>query len=381
MQPSFKNRIWEHFSHESDEDQSTIYVKSYEPAARMEVPFHGVSRQDWIINLFGMKLIENNTDTPTGIPETGFLAESVLKEFTLFENPSKTMNQQIQSAFTSLIEFYRSCGLKGEIAFSCYDWHEEDRCNTIYLMEQVQQAGYPTWFAPLERLEVRPDQGLFYEGKKIDIWYRLYPFEYLVHDADQDGFPTGEAILSLIEQKKLAVINPVQSIISQSKGFLALIWSLFEKNELLPQLMGVKRPLFTKEECDTIHQFMLPAYFDPSPFRQSGRAWVAKAIFGREGKGTVLYNEDGQHETIEWEHELDQQEDEATKAYYGEQPCVYQQRIPLERIEIPTEQGNFNGYLLTGAFVIGSSYAGLLPRIGGEVTGNLAFYAVAGMKD
>lgn len=350
-------------------------------AARMEVPFHGVSRQDWIINSSGMKLIENNTDTPTGIPETAFLAESVLSEFTSFENPSKTMNHRIQSSFTALMEFYRSCGLTGEIAFSCYDWHEEDYCNTVYLMEQVRQAGFPAWFAPLEKLEVRSDQGLFYEGKKIDIWYRLYPLEYLVHDTDEDGFPTGEAILSLIEQRKLAIINPVQSIISQSKGFLALIWSLFEKNERLPELIGAKTPLFTKEECDTIQEFMLPTYFDPSPFRQSGRAWVAKAIFGREGKGTVLYKEDGQPETIEWEHELDQQEDEATKAYYGEQPCIYQQRIPLERIEIPTEQGHFNGYLLTGAFVIGGSYAGLLPRVGGEVTGNLAYYAVAGMKD
>lgn len=350
-------------------------------AARMEVPFHGVSRQDWIMNSSSMKLIENNTDTPTGIPETAFLAESVLKEFTAFDNPSLTMNQEIQSAFSALIEFYRSCEFQGEIAFSCYDWHEEDRCNTMYLMEQVQLAGYPAWFAPLEKLEVRSGEGLFYDGKKIDIWYRLYPLEYLVHDEDQDGFPTGEAILSLIEQKKLAIINPVQSIISQSKGFLALLWSLYEKNELLPQLLGVKSPLFTKEECDAIHEFMLPTYFDPSPFREAGIAWVAKAMFGREGKGTVLYNKDGVAQNVEWEHELDHREDEATKAYYGEQPCIYQQRIPLVRIEIPTEQGKFNGFLLTGAFVMGSSYAGLLPRIGGEVTGNLAYYAVAGTKD
>lgn len=350
------------------------------PAARMEVPFHGISRQDWILLPEGPKLIENNTDTPTGIPETSFLAGSILKDFTTSIDPSKSMNDSIRSAFARLIDFYRECGLTGEIAFTCYEWHGEDVRNTRYLMEQVQEAGYPAWFAPLEELEIQRDRGLFHNGKKIDILYRLYPLEYLVHDTDEDGFPTGEAILSLVEQKKLALINPTQSIISQSKGFLALIWSLYEKNDWLSTMWGLKSAFFSPEECDTIHRFLLPAYFEDQPFRKSGTPWVSKVLFGREGKGTVLYTADGYPETVPFEHNADHEEDLATKTYYSEQPRIYQRRVAMERVCVPTETGPFDGFLLTGAFIIGGSFAGLLPRIGGQVTGNMAYFAPAAIQ-
>lgn len=350
------------------------------PAARIEVPYHGVSRQDWIIQPGGPRIIENNTDTPTGIPETAFLAGALLEGFRSLENPSSQMDKQIGQSFSSLIDFYRQCGFTGEIAFSCYDWHEEDVCNTKYLMEQVQKEGYPAMFAPLEKLEVHPNVGLFYEGKKIDIWYRLYPLEYLVHDTDEDGFETGLAILDLIGQKKLAIINPVQSIITQSKGFMALIWSLFEKNDDLPALWKMDAPIFTKGECETIRRYLLPTYFEDKFFRSQGIAWVSKALFGREGKGTILYDSNGLQHEVTWEHQLDLEEDQATKDYYHDQPCIYQKRIDQEEITIPTETGSFNGYLLVGVFVIGGAYAGILPRVGGEVTGNLAYFIPAGME-
>ncbi|RXT07870.1 glutathionylspermidine synthase family protein [Ammoniphilus sp. CFH 90114] len=342
------------------------------PAARIEVPFHGVSRQDWIIRNGSMKVIENNTDTPTGIPETAYLANSLLSEFSDFNNPSDKMNSSIVEAFSSLITYYQQLGFGSDIVFSCYDWHEEDLCNTLYLMHLVQQAGYSVRFAPLDKLEVRTGEGLFFEGRKIDIWYRLYPLEYLVYDQDENGFATGEEILSLISQKKLAVINPVQSIITQSKGFMAMIWSLYERREFLPEV-------FSDEECSVIERYFLPTYFHDEPLLIQKIPYVSKALFGREGKGTLLYDQRGIQEKVGLEDEpADSSEEDL---YYLNQPRIFQKRVELEEVTVHTEEGDFRGYLLTGVYVIGGKYAGLLPRIGGKITGNLAYFAPAALKD
>ncbi|HJV45513.1 MAG TPA: glutathionylspermidine synthase family protein [Bacillota bacterium] len=334
------------------------------PCSRIEVQYHGVSRQDWIINRDGMKLIENNTDTPTGIPETAYLSGSIIEDYTQLKNPSHRMDPTIQQAFQRLIDYYIEHGYSGRIAFSCYDWHEEDRCNTLYLMEQARKVTDQVRFAPIEELEVIPDVGLFYQGEKIEIWYRLYPLEYLVHDVAPDGFPTGMAILRLIENGKLAIINPAQSIITQSKGFLALLWGLYEQSDF-----------FTEEECKMIQSYCLPTYFHDQYFQDQGMPYVAKALFGREGKGTTLMNEKGEKEEILWGE--DQEEEWATRTYYMEQPKIFQQQIPMEKVHLSDEG---EGYLLSGVFVIGGQCCAIMPRIGGKITGNMANFCPAGIQ-
>ena len=46
----------------------------------------------------------------------------------------------------------------------------------------------------------------------------------------------------------------------------------------------------------------------------------------------------------------------------------------MEQASIVTEDGEYGGYLLTGVFVIGGRFAGVLPRIGEKVTGDMAYY-------
>ncbi|MNN39207.1 Glutathionylspermidine synthase [compost metagenome] len=74
--------------------------------------------------------------------------------------------------------------------------------------------------------------------------------------------------------------------------------------------------------------------------------------------------------------ELDDEELEI-RSYYNNQPKIYQQQVSLEEAAILTEDGPYSGYLLTGAYVIGGKYSGLLPRIGGQITGDMAFFCPA----
>lgn len=357
-------------------------------AARMPIPCGGITRQDWIIGEQGMKCIENNTDTPTGIPEAAFLEGELVRwaEVAGLAAPSQGMNNQLRETLSALIGFYRQQGLDGKVFFTCYDWHTEDRMNTRYLMRMCAEAGFDTAYAPLEELEIVPEEGLFHRGEPIRILYRLYPLEYLIHDREeQSGLEVGYELIRLVEQGKLGLMNPPQHIISQSKGFMATVWSLYERNEQTPEFCGFR--LFDDRELDIIRTYLLPTYFAATPFEQTGTAYAAKGMWGREGKGTQLMNASGEaaaEERSPVEKKAltaeEAAEADATAAYYNEQPKVYQRFWPMQEATVATEEGLYKGHLLTGIFVVGGRFAGVLSRIGEKVTGDMAYYCSAAVE-
>lgn len=389
----------------------------------------GLTRMDWIIGPEGeLKCIENNTETPTGIPEVAYLEGKLVQHAPHLRPASAQMNDCIQQMFKDAVSDYQQRGLQGKLYMTSYDWHDEDRMNTLYLMEQCRLIGIDAQFVPLEQLRIVPDDGLYYGDERIELLYRLYPLEYLVEDREEEsGRTVGLDLLELVEAGKLGLINPVQHIITQSKGFTATLWSLYERNEELVEHAGFR--LFTAEECEWIEQYMLPTYFTPEPFIQTDTPYVSKSYFGREGQGTQLVEQpqhgshDAQHEVdlhnqaisdaselierseeqvslsmqdqqqasslqhlleeadVDWDSlspaEQEAYELAATTAYYNEQPKIYQQLQPMQTICAQTADDRYEGYLLTGAFVIGGRFAGLLPRIGSKVTDNLAYYCAA----
>lgn len=348
-------------------------------SARLEVPYHGISRQDWILHEQGLKVIENNTDTPTGVPETAYLSQAMIESFSSYQSASSEMRTHIKQAFSLLIDYYRQQGLDGHIAFTCYDTHIEDLTNTLYLMEAVQELGIDCFFVPLDELEIIPQDSLYYQGKKISILYRLYPLEYLVHDRDEaSDRAIGEDLLQLVAQGKLGLINPAQSIITQSKGFMALIWSLYEHHEEASAMCGFD--VFDEEELQQLPIYFLPTYYEPSVFHLANSLYVQKSYWGREGKGTTLVKGDGT--LLSNEQEWEDLSEEATdiRDYYENQPKIFQQHHPLKELEILTEEGSYVGSLLLGAYVIGGRYAGLLPRIGEKITGDMAYYCPAAVE-
>lgn len=348
------------------------------PLVREEIPLGGITRQDWIVGPQGMKIIENNADTPTGIPESAYLEGEVLKRHTSWKGPSVNLQSLLVEELAGLAKFYKDRGLEQAVTFSCYDWHDEDRFNTFYLMKQLSKMNVPVHYAPLEELDIIPGKGLYHNGRQIDIWYRLYPLEYLTQDRDEtSGVNVGEALLELAAAGKIGLINPPQNFIIQSKGFLATLWSLYERNHQTAEYCGFT--LFEPEELEWIAAYCLPTYFSPEPFKQQNIPYVAKSYWGREGKGTSLYgdqvNDTNTHPQAN--RNPDSEEDEDIIAYYDNQPKIYQQYWTMPTAQVETEEGVYNGHLLTGAFVVGSRFGGVLSRVGGKVTGDGAYYLPA----
>lgn len=345
-------------------------------AARMETVAGGITRQDWIIGEAGFKCIENNTDTPTGIPEAAVLERILvgMAEDAALAAPSANMDACIRNCFRKWLEEYAGQGLQGPVTFTSFGEHVEDRTNTEYLMERCREAGYEVRYAPLEELEIIPGDALYHDGHEIQLLYRLYPLEYLVDDRDETtGVDIGAALLELVQEGRLGLMNPVQHVLMQSKGFMAAIWSLYERNEQTPEYCGFR--LFTDAELDSISRYLLPTYFEAGPFELESTPYVEKSYWGREGRGTLLLGEETEINTA------GPDEDEEMAAYYNNQPKIYQQLVPMEQAAIQTEDGDYSGYLLTGVFVIGGRFAGVLPRIGEKVTGDMAYYCAAAINE
>ncbi|KEO83853.1 glutathionylspermidine synthase family protein [Tumebacillus flagellatus] len=317
-----------------------------------------VGRFDFASTSQGLKMLEFNSDTPTSIVEAFHVNGRVCEHFGV-EDPNRGMVQHLRDGFGRLLARYAELGYPvEEVYFSALDWHDEDAGTTKYLLEQ---SGLRGQFIPLADLRYYDDQlaayktfGDEWELHRIDVLYRLHALEKLAEECDEEGFPTGARVLDLIARRKLAVINPPQGFIAQTKALQALIWNLHETGEF-----------FTEQEHEAIARYMLPTYLENRFLGES--EYVTKPIFGREGGGVVLWTRDGQAE------EQDQE------AHYWEQPMIYQQRVELESISVETLRGTYDGHLLWGSFLIDGQASAIVARVGGKITGNLSYYLPVGV--
>jgi len=316
-----------------------------------------IGRFDFAQTAQGWKMLELNSDTPTGIVEAFHVNEQACRFFGK-KNPNSRMELHLTRAFQMIIEKYRELGYSTDtIVFSALDWHEEDAGTTKYLLAI---SGLTGTFAALKDLRVYNDRlGVLKpdgEHVPIDILYRLHALEKLAEETDTDGYPTGAHVLDIIARRKLAVINPPSAFIAQTKALQGLIWSLYEAGEF-----------FTAEERDTIGRYMLPTYFENC---FAGKApYAVKPIFGREGGGVTLY--DIHNQVVERDRE----------ELYWEQPMIYQQMAELPSITVETLKGPYAGYLLWGSFLIGGCASAIVARVGGRITGNLSYYLPVGLED
>jgi Glutathionylspermidine synthase len=215
-----------------------------------------IARLDLIPYKNSYKCIEINADTPTFIKELFDVNGLVCQEFGV-EDPNKGMDRLLGKVVHDSI--YQSTANKSpHIVFTAHEDNIEDRETVLYLQNGIS----PSKFTPLHKLQIQKDVGLFdEEGVKIDVLYRqTFPIESLIMDEDEEGNPIGSWLLKLVEEKKLAIINPPSSFLLQNKVVQAVIWGLHEEHH----------PFFTEEEHLWIDEYFLPTYLEPDVFLQKG---------------------------------------------------------------------------------------------------------------
>ncbi|MEK8131980.1 glutathionylspermidine synthase family protein [Paenibacillus filicis] len=328
-----------------------------------------IGRFDFARTGDGWKMLEFNSDTPTGIVEA-FYANGRICAAYGEADPNEGCAEQLPRAFGRMLELYREAGYATErIVFSALGWHEEDAGTTRYLLSRSELPN--AVFTPLEELRVQEDRLLapllMEEGDDpanpaspamapVDVLYRLHALEKLAEDRDTDGYPTGVHALELIGAGRLAIINPPSGFAAQTKALQALIWSLHEAGQF-----------YTDEEHEAIRRYMLPTYMEPC--LEEGISYVGKPILGREGSSVTIY--DGNGEPLESSGELD----------YADQPMVYQQFARLPGIRVETLNGPFEGKLLWGCFLIDGVGSAVIARVGGNITSNMSYYLPCALKE
>ncbi len=317
-----------------------------------------IGRFDFAWTADGPKMLEFNSDTPTGIVEAYVVNDRACRYYGV-PNPNAGKEHHLLEAFQQIAAAYRSKGYPiDRIAFTALGWHEEDAATARYLLQQSGLA--PAQFVALEELRVYEDRlcQLTAEGEHmpIDLLYRLHPIEKLAEEHDDDGYPTGEHVIELMAQRKLAVINPPDAFLIQSKAVQALIWSLYEQ-----------QAFFDAQELGWIGRYMLPTYLDN---RFAGReAYVSKPFLGREGGGVTLYDASGGE--MERDGELS----------YWEQPMIYQQAVQLPVRTVETLSGPYEGHVLWGVYLIGGQPSATVARIGSRITNNLSCFVPAAVRE
>ncbi len=227
-----------------------------------------------------IKLLEFNADTPTALFETAVVQWAMLKQNGLEEA------SQFNALYEALVDnFKRLVTLEEDVStfeerydewnflFTSVKGNSEEE-NTVRLLQHIAaEAGFNTEFAYIDEIEFSPDEGIFYQDKNYELWFKLIPWEDIALEESELAM----LLTNIIKNQKAIIFNPAYTLIFQSKGLLKILWDLYPN-----------------------HPLLLESSFEPL----RGTKQVKKPVFGREGGSVSIMDENGQEsESIEGDYE------------------------------------------------------------------------------
>ena len=225
-----------------------------------DVHWHIYGRFDLAGGIDGkpIKLIEFNADTPTSLFETAIIQWAMLK----FNNINEA--KQFNNLYEALVEnFKRLITLEEDtskfdeyyegwkILFSSIAGNNEDENTTRLLEAAARDAGFECGFAFVDEVGFDDDEGIFWNEKNWEYWFKLIPWEMIAIDESDLAL----IIKNIINNQKAIILNPAYTLLFQSKGIMKILWDLYPNHPLLLQssfepLDGkkqVKKPFLARE--------------------------------------------------------------------------------------------------------------------------------------
>jgi len=294
-----------------------------------DVHWHLYGRFDLAGGLDGkpIKLLEFNADTPTALFETAIVQWAMLKKNGLEEA------HQFNALYESLVDnFKRLVTLEEDVStfeerydgwnflFTSVRGNSEEE-NTVRLLQHIAtEAGFQTQFAYIDDIEFSPDEGIFYEEKNYELWFKLIPWE----DIALEESDLAMLLTNIIKNQKAIIFNPAYTLLFQCKGILKILWDLYPD-----------------------HPLLLETSFEPL----QGKKQVKKPVFGREGSSISIMDENA--------HVL-----ETAEGDYDNHKMVFQEytELPTDALGLSYQAGVFYAY----------EACGLGFRKGGKILGNMS---------
>ena len=236
-----------------------------------DVHWHLYGRFDLAGGLNGkpIKLLEFNADTPTALFETAIIQWAILKKNNMEEAG------QFNGLYEALIDnFKRLVILEEDVSdfeerydgwkflFTSVRGNSEEE-NTVRLLEHIaKEAGYETEFAYMDDIEFDEEEGIIYQDKSYELWFKLIPWE----DIALEESDLAMILKNIITNQKAIIFNPAYTLLFQSKGLLKILWDLYPN-----------------------HPLLLESSFEAL----EGQKQVRKPVFGREGGSISILDKDG----------------------------------------------------------------------------------------
>ena len=227
-----------------------------------------------------IKLLEFNADTPTALFETAIIQWAMLKKNNLEEE------SQFNALYEALVDnFKRLVTLDEDVTtfeerydgwsflFTSIKGNSEEE-NTVKLLQHIAtEAGFETDFAYIDDIEFSDENGIVYNDKSHELWFKLIPWE----DIALEESDLAMLLTNIIKNQKAIIFNPAYTLLFQSKGLLKILWDLYPD-----------------------HPLLLESSFEPL----EGQKQVKKPIFGREGGNVTILNKDTSTlESVEGDYE------------------------------------------------------------------------------
>ena len=236
-----------------------------------DVHWHIYGRFDLAGGIDGkpIKLIEFNADTPTSLFETAIIQWAMLK----FNNINEA--KQFNNLYEALVEnFKRLITLEEDtskfdeyyegwkILLSSIAGNNEDENTTRLLEAAARDAGFECGFAFVDEVGFDDDEGIFWNEKNWEYWFKLIPWEMIAIDESDLAL----IIKNIINNQKAIILNPAYTLLFQSKGIMKILWDLYPN-----------------------HPLLLQSSFEPL----KGKKQVKKPFLAREGANVSIINSDG----------------------------------------------------------------------------------------
>ncbi len=237
-------------------------LNSMDPASGVEI-----ARYDFFKTTSGRWMIsEINNDVPSGFNEASFVGE-IARDFW----PDKSRYEVPASITDNFVNELKRKNLKS-LAMLYGTAYSEDLQICLFLKDHLEGASLKVTLASPSHLTVSGGKAAVW-GQAVDGIYRVYPVEWFsaLHNRD--------AWMRAVSLKNLLLVNPLSTIISQSKNFFSI-------------LDAVGSDLFCDGDWDWVRPFIPhTSAFEPekiSAYAGEKDRWVLKPIFGRMGYDVAI---------------------------------------------------------------------------------------------
>jgi glutathionylspermidine synthase len=259
------------------------------------------------------KLLEYNADTPTALLEASVVQWYWLQDLHAKDDQFNSIHEKLVAKWKELKDYCRS-----PLYFAAAeDVQAEDLMTVTYLRDTATEAGHETASLLMKDLgwDGRARQFADLDGRTIQSIFKLYPWEWLVHET------FGGYLLDTYNDVQW--IEPIWKMLWSNKALLAILWELYPN-----------------------HPNLLPAYLDGP--RDLTR-YVKKPRMSREG-ANITYVGDTRIETT---------------GDYGDEGFVYQALAP-----VPVFDGN---HAVIGSWLVDGVACGMgIRESDGPITDNLS---------